>query len=493
VETDICPYLDLGEETAASPAPGRRCGALKPPRAIAEIHQRTFCLTGNHIRCTPYIVLETGQWPGLESTREPTTAGLSGKWLQRLPWIALGLILLAVGVVYCRNLARPAAIALRATATTPTATEALVIVPTETSMPIPTGIATPTPVASSIPVASGSSLTLQAEPGVSACITVIAQLLVAMAEQVETPTPLAAGAAVAAATPAPSMIVSMATPANSTTAEVRTTQAAPPALTVSTYTPVPTASGTPVIVLALPSPGSAAIEVVASPEPEAGATGWWATSVAPSMQAATLTRTSTATGTETATATYTSTWTPSPTETASATASPSTTLTPTVTATRAVTATTAYTPTQTPAPTVTPIRGNWAAAFAELFKLLLQAQQGGSAAPLPPGAGVATVAPTNSATPEMQAARATLATQPLGTGTPFPRNTWTATSEATPPPQPSPSPQSALRLTSTPTPAAQTGTNPFPGLPQWPGRTLPQPPKWPTPVLTPFAGFNTSP
>ncbi len=163
------------------PAPRRRCTALKPAVAVDAVHQAAFCLKADHVRCTLYMAVQEGNPSVNPPSAAPDASAGSGPTpppssfiLQRLrrllPWLALGLIALAVAITYGRDFLRPPAAAPAATA--PAATAALRAVPTETSTPLPAGAATPTAArptparaASPSPVPGGSSLALQPEAG----------------------------------------------------------------------------------------------------------------------------------------------------------------------------------------------------------------------------------------------------------------------------------------------------------------------------------------
>ena len=56
---DVCPFLGLEFDRATraqTPTPGHRCfGENRRPREITEVHQGTYCLTGQHLTCKAYM------------------------------------------------------------------------------------------------------------------------------------------------------------------------------------------------------------------------------------------------------------------------------------------------------------------------------------------------------------------------------------------------------------------------------------------------------
>ncbi len=99
-----CPHLGLsGDRTVSRTQPdaAHRCFAQTPPAAPDGAHQAGFCLAATHPSCLIYraaegkVVVKTsapGPWPA---------------WLRFVPWIALALLVIAVGVVYGRDLLAP--------------------------------------------------------------------------------------------------------------------------------------------------------------------------------------------------------------------------------------------------------------------------------------------------------------------------------------------------------------------------------------------------
>lgn len=165
----ICPYLDLAGAPAPGPAPGRRCRRLNPPFVVDEVHQGVFCLAADHVHCAVYTSPQAAESQASEDAEEPPASNLSRALLARLPWIALGLVVVLIAATLGRNLLRSAP---APAATAPAVAGVASVVPTATHTPLPVETApsaTSGPgaarMATPSPVPGGSIVALQPQAG----------------------------------------------------------------------------------------------------------------------------------------------------------------------------------------------------------------------------------------------------------------------------------------------------------------------------------------
>jgi hypothetical protein len=135
-----CPYLGSAadpQQSQALPDASHRCYAQKPPTPIDSAHQRNYCLTGSYWNCAAYIHVEP-----LPALPEAAAAGRGRRTrrvaplLRALPWVVLGLVLLAVVVTYGRSLLQPPP---------PVTESARAVSPVTSAPPAPTATASPSP------------------------------------------------------------------------------------------------------------------------------------------------------------------------------------------------------------------------------------------------------------------------------------------------------------------------------------------------------------
>jgi hypothetical protein len=105
---DLCPYLGLASDrtvTRTQPDAAHRCSAQTPSAAPDAEHQAAFCLSASHPSCPFYVPPATrNPQPAIRNPQDAIRA-----WLRFLPWLALALLVIAVAVVYGRDLLLPPA------------------------------------------------------------------------------------------------------------------------------------------------------------------------------------------------------------------------------------------------------------------------------------------------------------------------------------------------------------------------------------------------
>ena len=169
----FCPYVGLASDRTLvriGPDTAHRCFAQTPPGSPVQAHQATYCLGGGYATCPLFT---TPQSPPLAAPPAPAPGpGVSRRWSVLAPVLVAAVLLIAVGIVYGRDLLAPPDAGLLVTMP-PASPAAGAEIPTAThaaSTPKPTLRAEHTQVVAqlfSTPTAEpgGQVVTLQVKPG----------------------------------------------------------------------------------------------------------------------------------------------------------------------------------------------------------------------------------------------------------------------------------------------------------------------------------------
>jgi hypothetical protein len=125
--TIVCPHLGLAADRTVArsePDAGHRCYVLQPPSAPETAYQREHCLVSAHTGCPFFISAEMSHNAAAPTPLPKPTPRAS--WLRLLPWIVIAVLLLAVVLVYSRDLLQPKAAAISPAAPTTTPTPAAI-------------------------------------------------------------------------------------------------------------------------------------------------------------------------------------------------------------------------------------------------------------------------------------------------------------------------------------------------------------------------------
>jgi len=101
MEQKICPYLGLINDPNTStsfPYEGNSCYRSKRPVPVSLVHQRSHCLSDEHINCPGYLNGWVNGFPKVLQSNQPTHRKiLQNKWV----WVALAVVILvALGVIF---------------------------------------------------------------------------------------------------------------------------------------------------------------------------------------------------------------------------------------------------------------------------------------------------------------------------------------------------------------------------------------------------------
>src|SRR5512133_140287 len=103
----FCPYMGLASDRTlvrVGPDTAHRCFAQIPPGSPLPAHQEAYCLGGSYAQCRFY----TAPQPAPVAAPAPTPGPLITKrWSVLAPVLVVAVLLVAVGIVYGRDLLSP--------------------------------------------------------------------------------------------------------------------------------------------------------------------------------------------------------------------------------------------------------------------------------------------------------------------------------------------------------------------------------------------------
>jgi hypothetical protein len=169
--TIVCPHLGLVTDRSVArsePDTGHRCYVQQPISAPEMVYQREHCLVSAHTGCPFYVAAEKSRIAAAPAPLPKPNP--RARWLRLLPWIVIALLLLAVALVYSRDLLQSK------TASTPLAAPTTALTPAgigrsstpaalQVKTPATAAVRTPARRATSTPEAGGRVLSLMPKAG----------------------------------------------------------------------------------------------------------------------------------------------------------------------------------------------------------------------------------------------------------------------------------------------------------------------------------------